>query len=103
MPAPAARYFRFLAESDWQPTALLPSENLKWSAIDENRALATLTDAEITVSLEFSFNDTGEITGIFSPARFYEINGEYKLFSWAGRFWNYEHRGGMMIPLHISR
>ena len=90
---------RFLAEAAWQPTALLPSENLKWSAIDDNRALATLADAGVTVSLEFIFNDTGEITGIFSPERFYEINGEYKPFPWAGRFWNYEQRGGMMIPI----
>jgi hypothetical protein len=90
---------RFLAESAWQPTALLPTENLKWSAIDDNRALATLTDSGVTISLEFIFNESGEITGIFSPARFYEINGEYKPLPWAGRFWNYGRRGGMMIPL----
>jgi hypothetical protein len=90
---------RFLAESAWQPTALLPGEKLQWTAIDENRALATLTDAGIKVSLEFSFNEAGEITGIFSPERFREINGEYKPFPWAGRFWNYVERNGMRIPL----
>lgn len=90
---------RFLAESSWLPTALLPRENLRWSPIDENRALATLKDAGITVSLEFIFGEKGEIIGIFSPERFYEINGEYKPFPWAGRFWNYEERGGMMIPI----
>ena len=91
--------FRFLAESVWQPTALVPRENLQWSLIDENRALATLTDAGITVSLEFIFNEKGEIMGIFAPERFYETNGEYKPFPWAGRFWNYQERGGMMIPI----
>jgi hypothetical protein len=90
---------RFLAESAWQPTALLPGENLIWSAIDDNRALATLTDSGVTVSLEFTFKETGEITGIFSPERFREENGEYKPFPWAGRFWNYARRGEMMIPL----
>jgi hypothetical protein len=90
---------RFLAESAWQPTALLPRENLQWSPIDENKALATLTDSGVTVSLEFEFNETGEIISIFSPERFREINGEYKPFPWAGRFWNYEERDGMMIPL----
>lgn len=90
---------RYLAESAWQPTALLPGENLKWTAIGENRALATLTDAGVTVSLEFAFNETGEIVGVFSPARYKEINGEYKPFPWAGRFWSYAERGGMMIPL----
>ena len=90
---------RYLAESAWQPSALLPSKNLKWESIDENRALATLTDSGVTVSLEFTFNEKGEIVGAFSPARFREINGEYKPFPWAGRFWNYQERGGMMIPI----
>lgn len=90
---------RFLAESVWQPTALLPRENLQWSLIDENRARATLNDSRVTVSLEFIFNEKGEITGIFSPERFYETNGEYKPYPWAGRFWNYGERGGMMIPI----
>lgn len=90
---------RYLAESAWQPTALLPSKNLKWEPIDENCALATLTDSGVTVSLEFTFNEKGEIVSVFSPARFREINGEYKPFPWAGRFWNYQERDGMMIPI----
>lgn len=90
---------RYLAESAWLPTALLPSNNLQWSAIDDRRALATLADARTTVSLEFSFNEGGEVIGIFTPARFRKVNGKYEPFPWAGRFWNYEERGGMMIPI----
>ena len=90
---------RYLAESAWQPTALLPRENLQWSPIDDRRALAILTDAGVTVSLEFEFNETGEIVGIFSPSRFREVNGEYKPFPWAGRFWNYQETDGMKIPI----
>ncbi|MGD9563060.1 MAG: DUF6544 family protein [Pyrinomonadaceae bacterium] len=90
---------RYLAESAWLPTALLPSENLKWTAIDDKSALATLTDGGTTVSLEFRFNETGQIVEIFTPARFKEVYGEYKPFPWAGRFTNYEERSAMMIPL----
>lgn len=90
---------RYLAESVWQPTALLPGENVQWTVIDDKKSLATLTDGETTVSLEFSFNETGEITEVFSPARFREMNGAYKPFPWAGRFWNYRERNGMMIPV----
>jgi hypothetical protein len=90
---------RYLAESAWQPTGLLPRENLQWSPINEKKALATLTDSGLTVSLEFEFNEIGEISGIFSPARFREVNGEYKPFPWAGRFWNYQEAGGMKIPI----
>ena len=95
----AGALMRFLAESAWMPTALLPGENLHWSPIDDNRALATLSDAGVIVSLEFEFNETGEITGIFSPERFREYKGEYKPFPWAGRFWNYQERNGMRIPI----
>ena len=90
---------RYLAEAVWLPTALLPSENLKWTAIDDRKALATLSNAGTTVSLEFNFNETGEITGVFTPERFYEVKGEYKAFPWAGRLWNYREKSGMMIPL----
>ena len=90
---------RYLAESPWQPTALLPAENLQWSAIDERKAMATLTDGATSVSLEFDFNAAGEITGTYSPARFKEQNGKYEPLPWRGRFWNYAERSGMRIPI----
>jgi hypothetical protein len=51
---------RYLAEAVWYPTALLPSAKLRWSAVDNRRALATLTEDGVTVSLEFRFADTGQ-------------------------------------------
>jgi hypothetical protein len=90
---------RYLAEAVWIPTALLPGEGVSWSAIDHNRALATLTDSGVTVSLEFRFNDAGEVTEVFTPGRYREVNGKYKLTPWAGRFWGYAERDGMRIPL----
>ncbi|MCK4499879.1 hypothetical protein KAU11_05235 [Candidatus Babeliales bacterium] len=90
---------RYLAEAVWFPTALLPSEGVKWSAIDNSRALATLTDFGTTVSLEFHFNDVGEITSVFTPGRYREVNGKYELTPWAGYFSNYEERDGMRIPV----
>jgi hypothetical protein len=80
------------------PTALVPDENLKWSAIDGKSALATLTDSGVTVSLELRCNDQSEIAEVFTPARFREVNGEYDSRAWSGRFWNYEKRNGMLIP-----
>jgi hypothetical protein len=89
---------RYLAESVWFPTSLLPSKNLVWGEINENRALATLTESGTTVSLEFRFNEAGEITEVFSPARFREVRGEFIPTPWLGRFWNYEERNGFLIP-----
>ncbi len=94
----AAALQRYLAEAAWFPTALLPSAGVKWSAIDENRALATLTDSGITVSLEFRFNQAGEITSVFAPSRYREANGKYEKAPWEGHHRNYKEKEGMRVP-----
>jgi hypothetical protein len=86
---------RYLAEAVWIPTALLPGQGVKWSAIDDTRALATLTDSGTAVSLEFDFNNAGEITGVFTPGRYREVDGKYELTPWQGHFRNYKERDGM--------
>jgi len=90
---------RYLAEAVWYPTALIPSESLKWSEIDSTRALATLTDSGITISLEFHFNEAGEATGVFTQERYYEEDGKYKLETWRGYHSKYQEINGMRIPL----
>ena len=40
---------RWLSETPWFPTALLPSEKLKWEPIDNNSAKVILTDKNLTV------------------------------------------------------
>lgn len=97
----AGSLMRYLAEAVWLPTALLPTESggVKWKAIDQNTALATLSDGETTISLEFRFNEKGEISGVYSAERFRDVKGKYELAAWAGKFWNYEERNGMRIPI----
>jgi hypothetical protein len=95
----AGALMRYLAESAWFPTALLPREGLEWSAIDDDRALATLTDGATKVSLEFRFNGTGQIDGVLAPERSYPVNGRNQPTPWAGYFWSYEERNGMMVPM----
>lgn len=89
---------RYLAEAVWYPTALLPSAALRWSAIDEHTALATVTDNGVTVSLEFRFDDAGEVAGIYTPARWGTFDGGYKQVPWEGHFRNYVNRCGMRVP-----
>ena len=60
---------RYLAESVWLPTALLPSERLSWSAIDASHARATLQDGPVTVSLDFEIGLGGEILAVKAPSR----------------------------------
>lgn len=90
---------RYLAEAVWYPTALLPIAGVRWSPIDNNRARATLTDSGITVSLEFHFNDAGEVIGVYTPGRYARFDHGYRLTPWEGHFRRYEERAGMRIPM----
>jgi hypothetical protein len=89
---------RYLAEAVWYPTALLPSAKLRWSAINDSSALATLTDSGISVSLEFRFNAAGEVAAIYTPARWGAFAGDYQQAAWEGHFRNYVERSGMLVP-----
>ncbi len=89
---------RYLAESVWFPTALLPSQSTKWEAIDDNTAIAILKDGVNEVSLKFYFNNEDEIIKVTSK-RYRLINDTYKLVSWTGYFSNYQRRNGILIPL----
>jgi hypothetical protein len=87
---------RFFAEMPWYPTALLPSQGVRWEAIDDTSARATLTDASTTVSLVFRFNPEGTIETMRAEARYRD---KLTAMPWSGRFWNYSTCNGMLIPL----
>jgi hypothetical protein len=89
---------RFLAEAVWYPTALLPNGTLVWTPIDSARALATLTDHNVSVSLEFRFAASGEVTGIYTPARWGTFADGYRQVPWEGHFRDYREHNGMLLP-----
>ena len=89
---------RFLAEAVWYPSALLPSSQLTWTPIDDSRAVATLTNGSVTVSLEFRFSTDNEVTGIYTPGRWGSFDGGYKQVAWEGKFRNYSRRNGVLVP-----
>ena len=89
---------RYLAEAVWYPTALLPGPKLRWTEIDATSALATLTDHGVSVSLEFRFGGSGEVTGIYTPARWGTFPDGYKQVPWEGHFRGYQERDGVLVP-----
>ena len=91
---------RFLAEAAWYPTALLPSQGVHWDVIDDTSARASLVDDVTTVSLVFRFDAQGLIHSAHAAARYRTVNGALVAIPWQGRFWAYEMRSGMRIPLH---
>jgi len=90
---------RFFAEAAWYPTALLPSQGTRWTPIDNRSASATLTDGPLSVVLRFAFLPDGPIDTVFAEARARTLAGALVPTPWQGRFWHYEERGGMRVPL----
>jgi hypothetical protein len=89
---------RYLAEAVWYPLALLPSPQLKWTALDSTRALATVTNHGVTVSLEFRFSETGEVRSIYTPGRWGAFAEGYRQVPWEGHFRDYREREGFLVP-----
>ena len=89
---------RYLAEAVCYPTALLPGPKLQWTGIDATRALATLTDHGISVSLEFRFSEDGQVIGIYTPGRWGKFAEGYRQAPWEGHFRSYEERHGVLVP-----
>lgn len=89
---------RFLAESAWIPTALLPSPNLVWEEIEDTVARATLTDSGISVSLDFHFGESGQILRV-EGERYRDVNGLGVPTPFVGQFGDYGEIDGLKIPL----
>jgi hypothetical protein len=90
---------RFFAEAAWYPTALLPSQGVRWEAVDDHSAYATLEEDDTSITMLFTFNEEGLIDTVRAEARGRAMGGEVILTPWQGRFWNYQERGGMGVPL----
>ena len=90
---------RYLAEAVWYPTALLPSETLRWTPISDNRALATLKSGGLEVSLEFKFGPSGEVESIYTPGRWGTFDGGYRKVPWEGHFARYQLQHGVRVPM----
>jgi hypothetical protein len=90
---------RFFAEAAWYPTALLPSQGVRWVAVDESSAHATLTEGDISITMLFTFNEQGLIETARAESRGRMVDGNGVPMPWRCRFWSYQERGGMRVPL----
>ncbi len=90
--------FRWIGESVWFPTNLLPSENLQWSPIDSSSTKLTFNHKDISVSYIVNFNDRNEITQMETK----RYMGEDDLENWVGEFRNYKEINSVIIPTEIK-
>ena len=89
---------RYLAETPWFPTALLPGDQLRWEAVNSNSAKAVLKDRDLKVSIIFHFNNQGQITHAEMPNRARMVDNQYVSTPWTAYYRNYQEIDGMMIP-----
>ncbi|MEO5681284.1 MAG: DUF6544 family protein [Chitinophagaceae bacterium] len=84
---------RWLAESVWFPTNLLPCKELEWTPIDNLSARLHYKYAGLAVSLVVNVNEKGEITEM-KTTRY--MNDEPA--AWICKMYNYEAKHGYIIP-----
>jgi len=92
-------FIRFITEAAWYPTALLPSQGVKWKDAGDRSASATVSDGAIETTVLFGFDKAGLIDTVRAEARGRTAGGVVVPTPWQGRFWNYQRRGGMRVPL----
>jgi hypothetical protein len=89
---------RYFAEAIWYPTALLPSQGVRWEAVDDRSAKATLVDGPITLSLMFRFDEAGLIASVHADARGVVVGTDTVMLPWECSASRYQWRDGMMVP-----
>ena len=89
---------RWLGESVWFPTNLLPSEKLQWTGIDNSSAKLTFNYNGLSLFYIINFNNTGEIIQM-ETKRYMD---EKRLETWIINPAKYEERNGIIIPVQAE-
>ncbi len=100
--ADISSFIRYISEMPWLPTALLPSNYLRWEPVDNNSARAIISDGKNEAKVTFTFNSKGEITKVDTFDRFREEEGRYYREKWTGFFKNYREVEGIKVPVELE-
>ena len=91
-------FMRWFAEVAWYPTALLPSQGVRWEAVDDHSAKATVVDGPLSLTLLFRFNGAGLIGSFRAEARGGMVGDKMVMAPWEGIWSNYQARDGVLVP-----
>jgi hypothetical protein len=86
---------RWLAESVWFPTNLLPSDRLEWTPIDAQTAKLTFMYHELSLFCIVTFNGIGEIVKM-ETQRYMD---EKRMEKWIVTMSAYGEMNGIMVPM----
>jgi hypothetical protein len=92
---------RLLGEMTWFPTALLDERYVRWSAVDDRRARATLEVSGRSVSGEFTFGPD-DLPVAFSADRYRDTGGGTSVLTpFVGRMSDFRAVDGVLVPSRI--
>jgi len=89
---------RFLAESPWYPTVLLPGQGVRWESVDERSAVATIADGRVSASLTFHFARNGLLEYVRSEKRGRIVAHVVIPTPWVGRWSEWMWLNGVRVP-----
>lgn len=90
---------RWFAEAAWYPTALLPSQGVRWEPVDDRSARATLVDGPLRLVLTFTFDAQDQVSSVRAEARGRTVAGRSVPTPWEGRWSDHQLCDGMRVPL----
>jgi hypothetical protein len=93
---------RLLGELVWLPTAFLDERYVRWSAIDERRARATLQINGRTAAAEFTFGPD-DLPAAFTSERYRDLGGgKSALTTFVGRLSDFRAVDGILVPHRVA-
>lgn len=92
-------FMRWFAEAAWYPTALLPSQGVRWAAVDGASANATIVDGLLALTLLFRFNEAGLVASVRADSRGAGVGKDMVMLPWDCGLSNYQPQDGMLIPM----
>jgi hypothetical protein len=93
-----AELLRWLGESVWMPTSMLPNENITWEPIDKNHAKLVMNYRDMEIYYDIEFNDKGQIVSMLTE----RYTDDDNKAPWLGKVSNYQEENGMMVPKTIE-
>jgi len=88
---------RWLGESVWMPTNLLPGNHISWSPVNDSSAKLTMENKGLSVDYTVYFNVDNQITRLETK----RYMGD-ELKKWVGEVGEYQQINGMMVPTNIK-
>lgn len=89
---------RWISEAVWLPTALWPSDQVKWTGIDPKRAMVMVRSKGLKAEGEFIFGNDGLPQSFLCKDRYRDLPSGMKQQPWQVKYSGYQKVKGYLVP-----